>query len=147
MVMSCPPRSKFLSLSSNKDVRNSLGYCIGIGEACWGVACIASKVPCDFVFHRAAPGPGPLGPRNRDWFVQEKERGRTCLALLVGGADPSQNFEIVRLYHWHLPTSLSALLFPVSFRPQPPSRTTSTASLLRLQSFQTSHSFNTANLS
>lgn len=108
--MSCPLRSKFLSLSS-KDVRNSLGYCIGIGEACWGVACIASKVPCDFVFHRAAPGPGPLGPRNRTDLCKRKERGRTCLALLVGGADPSQNFEIVRLYHWHLPTSLSALCF------------------------------------
>lgn len=92
-------------------------------------------------------------PLDLDLLSQEQglicigeRRGRTYLALLVGGADPSQNFEIVRLYRWHLPTSLSVLLLTVSSRPQPPSRTTPTSLLLPLQPFQMSRSFNTAKL-
>lgn len=54
-----------------------------------------------------------------DLYRREK-RGRTCLALLEGGADPRQNFEIVRLYLYHLPTSLSALLLSTSSGSQLP---------------------------
>jgi len=83
--MSCPPRSKFLSLSSSKDVRNSLGYCIGIGEACWGAACIASKVPVTLFsieqpldLDLLVPGIGT------DLYKRRKEEEPVLLFLWVG---------------------------------------------------------------
>lgn len=57
-----------------------------------------------------------LGLGRGDSSVQDRERGRSCPSLPEGGAYTRQNFEIVRLYLGHLPTSLSVLLLTISSR-------------------------------
>lgn len=69
------------------------------------------------IFPNAACGPGPPGPRKGDSSVEDRERGRrTCPSLPEGGAYTRQNFEIVRLYLGHLPTSCSVLSLTISSR-------------------------------